>query len=133
MVKLLTYHQSLGDIEALLVVSLCCQSRLIGLTKQLAYEAARYNINVNAVCPSQTLTEMLSNSMNSKELKELSRNIPIKGVAQIGDQVGPILFLCSKASYMGTFIDVNEANISQSNFNNSWEKRFEVFGKNTML
>ena len=54
------------------------KSGLIGLTKQLAYEAARYNINVNAVCPSQTLTEMLSNSMNSKELKELSRNIPIK-------------------------------------------------------
>ena len=89
------------------------KSGLIGLTKQLAYEAARYNINVNAVCPSQTLTEMLSNSMNSKELKELSRNIPIKRVAQISDQVGPILFLCSKeASYItGTFIDVNGGQI----------------------
>ena len=35
------------------------KSGIIGLTKQLAFESAKYNININVVCPSQTKTEML--------------------------------------------------------------------------
>ena len=86
---------------------------LIGLTKQLAFEAAEYNINVNAVCPSQTLTDMLRESMNEQQLKELIINIPVKRLASINDQVGVILFLCSDAaSYItGTYIDVNGGQI----------------------
>ena len=82
---------------------------LIGLTKQLAFEAAEYNINVNAVCPSQTLTNMLRESMTEQQLKELITNIPLKRLASIEDQVGVILFLCSDASsyITGTYIDVN--------------------------
>jgi len=86
---------------------------LIGLTKQLAFEAAEFNINVNAVCPSQTMTDMLQESMTEQEQQKLINNVPMKRLASIEDQVGVILFLCSgAASYIsGTFIDVNGGQI----------------------
>lgn len=86
---------------------------LIGLTKQLAFEVAKYNININAVCPSQTLTDMLKKSMKKDELNSLKQNIPLQRIASVKDQVGPILFLCSDAaSYItGTYIDINGGQI----------------------
>jgi NAD(P)-dependent dehydrogenase (short-subunit alcohol dehydrogenase family) len=86
---------------------------LIGLTKQLAYELGPYNVNVNIVCPSQTMSGMLKESMSSNELKQLSDNIPLRRIAMIDEQVGPILFLCSDlSSYMtGAVVDVNGGQI----------------------
>ena len=86
---------------------------LIGLTKQLAFESAQYNINVNAVCPSQTMTDMLQKSMSQDDLINLTKNIPLNRIASIKDQVGVVLFLCSDAaSYItGTYIDVNGGQI----------------------
>ena len=86
---------------------------LIGLTKQLAFEVAKYNINVNAICPSQTMTDMLQKSMSKDELNNLITNIPLNRIATVEDQVGMILFLCSDAaSYItGTYIDVNGGQI----------------------
>jgi 3-oxoacyl-[acyl-carrier protein] reductase len=86
---------------------------LIGLTRQVAFLAARYNINVNVVCPSQTMTGMLEKSMNKEEIAALADSIPLKRVASIAEQVGPILFLCSDAaSYItGAVIDVNGGQI----------------------
>ena len=82
---------------------------LIGLTKQLAYELGPYNVNVNVVCPSQTMSDMLKESMSEKEQQSLANNIPLRRIANIEDQVGPILFLCSSlSSYItGAIIDVN--------------------------
>jgi len=82
---------------------------LIGLTRQLAYEVGPYNINVNVVCPSQTMSDMLNDSMSTSELRVLAKKIPLRRIASIEDQVGPILFLCSDlASYItGAVIDVN--------------------------
>ena len=82
---------------------------VIGLTKQLAYELGPYNVNVNVVCPSQTLTDMLEESMSEKELKSLEQAIPLKRIASIEDQVDPILFLCSESSsyITGAVIDIN--------------------------
>ena len=86
---------------------------LIGLTKQMAFEAAKYNININAVCPSQTLTDMLEESMTDEQLEKLIASIPLERLANIKDQVGVILFLCSDAaSYItGSCIDVNGGQI----------------------
>jgi len=82
---------------------------MIGLTKQVAYEVGDRNINVNCVCPSQTLTDMLKQSMTKKQQKELSKSIPLKRIATVKEQVNPIMFLCSdEASYItGTTLDVN--------------------------
>ncbi len=85
------------------------KSGLIGLTRQMAYELAKYNVNVNVVCPSQTMSDMLRESMSDDEIEILSKNIPLRRIATIDEQVGPILFLCSDlSSYMtGAVVDVN--------------------------
>jgi NAD(P)-dependent dehydrogenase (short-subunit alcohol dehydrogenase family) len=82
---------------------------IIGLTKQVAYEVGKRNINVNVVCPSQTRTDMLSESMTEKEIHELGKSIPLGRIAKIEEVVDSILFLCSdEASYItGTALDVN--------------------------
>ena len=86
---------------------------LIGLTRQLAYELGPYNVNINVVCPSQTMSDMLRESMTNKEIEDLSRNIPLRRIATIDEQVWPILFLCSDlSSYMtGSVVDVNGGQI----------------------
>ena len=82
---------------------------IIGLTKQIAYEVGNRNINVNAVCPSQTKTDMLKEFMTEKDILKLGKTIPLGRIAEIMEVVNPILFLCSEeASYItGTTLDVN--------------------------
>lgn len=82
---------------------------IIGLTRQLAFELGPVGINVNCTCPSQTLTPMLEQSMNEQQLNDLTKNIPVRRLATVADQVGPIIFLCSELSnYMtGAILDVN--------------------------
>ena len=86
---------------------------VIGLTRQLAFELGRYGINVNAVCPSQTYTKMLSDTMTTQEQEKLASTIPLQRIAGIDEQAGPIMFLCSSiASYInGAVIDVNGGQI----------------------
>jgi 3-oxoacyl-[acyl-carrier protein] reductase len=82
---------------------------IIGLTKQLANEVSKHNILVNCLCPSQTKTEMLEESMNLEQIKKLEEQIPIGRIASVREQAIPVLFLCSSgSSYMtGAAIDVN--------------------------
>ena len=82
---------------------------LIGLTRQLAQELGPKGININYVCPSQTLTPMLERSMTNEQLSELSNNIPLRRIAKVNEIVKPILFLCSEdASYIhGACLDIN--------------------------
>jgi 3-oxoacyl-[acyl-carrier protein] reductase len=68
---------------------------IIGLTKQLANEVSKHNILVNCVCPSQTMTEMLQESMSEEAIAELEAKIPIRRIATTKEQAMPILFLCS--------------------------------------
>ena len=86
---------------------------IIGLSKQLAFELAPHGVNVNVVCPSQTETEMLSESMDKEQLDKLAQQIPVRRLAKVEDQVGPIMFLCSDAaSYItGAVVDVNGGQI----------------------
>ncbi len=82
---------------------------IIGLTKQLANEVSKHNILVNCVCPSQTMTEMLKESMSEEAIAELEAKIPVRRIATTTEQALPILFLCSSAaSYIsGATIDIN--------------------------
>ena len=82
---------------------------LIGLTRQLAFELGPHGVNVNVVCPSQTMTDMLIESMDEKQRRALAKSIPLRRIASVREQVGPILFLCSDASsyISGAVIDIN--------------------------
>ena len=79
------------------------------MTRQLSFELGPYGININVVCPSQTYTKMLSNTMTSQQQEKLASLIPLRRIAEVDEQVGPIMFLCSSAaSYInGAVIDVN--------------------------
>jgi NAD(P)-dependent dehydrogenase (short-subunit alcohol dehydrogenase family) len=52
---------------------------------------------------------MLEQSMTKTQIHELSKNIPLRRIAQINEIVKPILFLCSDdASYIhGACLDIN--------------------------
>ena len=82
---------------------------IIGLTKQLSNEVSQFNILVNCVCPSQTMTKMLQESMSTEAIMKLEEKIPVRRVATTTEQALPVLFLCSSAaSYIaGTVIDIN--------------------------
>jgi NAD(P)-dependent dehydrogenase (short-subunit alcohol dehydrogenase family) len=66
------------------------------LTRSLAIEWAEHNINVNAIAPAFTLTEMNRSILEDAETYQwvLSR-IPKSRLCSLEDLVGPVVFLCS--------------------------------------
>lgn len=82
---------------------------VVGFTRQLAYELASFQINVNAICPSQTYTPMLAATLPPEAEQKLIESIPLGRIASMEEQVNVILFLASHlSSYMtGAIVDVN--------------------------
>tara|TARA_B110000003_G_scaffold183494_1_gene182521 strand:- start:2007 stop:2753 length:747 start_codon:yes stop_codon:yes gene_type:complete len=85
------------------------KSGLIGFTRQLGAELAKWNINVNCFCPSQTMTDMLRSLITPEIKKELEATIPIRRIATPQEQADVILFLISDMSnyIAGAAIDSN--------------------------
>lgn len=56
-----------------------CSSKagLVGLTKALAFEWAKYNINVNAISPTVTLTEMAKKAWAGEPGEKMKHKIPM--------------------------------------------------------
>jgi len=77
------------------------KSGVIGLTRNVAMELAPYHINVNAVCPGNTMTEMVGVVATSFGLshddwvKMRSQDIPLKRFATTEDMAGVVTFLAS--------------------------------------
>jgi NAD(P)-dependent dehydrogenase (short-subunit alcohol dehydrogenase family) len=72
------------------------------MTVSIAAELAPYGINVNAVAPGTTATEMTRSALASEEglAWQLAR-IPMGRVGQPDDVASVVLFLCSaEASYI---------------------------------
>jgi NAD(P)-dependent dehydrogenase (short-subunit alcohol dehydrogenase family) len=66
------------------------------LTKSLAIEWAQENINVNAIAPTFTLTEMNRAMVEDPETYQwIVSRIPKKRLCEIENLVGPVAFLCS--------------------------------------
>ena len=81
---------------------------VIGLTKGLAARLARYQINVNAICPGTTRTP-LWDGVPDEELRELESKIPLGRLGETADIAGLVRYLCSdEASFItGATIDIN--------------------------
>ncbi len=82
---------------------------LLGFTRHLAYEVARYGINVNAICPGPTLTPMYERNADEQTRRERITMVP-KGRWITPDDHGRIIvFLCSEAAdaLCGLAIDVD--------------------------
>jgi NAD(P)-dependent dehydrogenase (short-subunit alcohol dehydrogenase family) len=71
---------------------------IIALTRKLSLELGQFNINVNAIAPSLTLTERIRPHWNQRSPEAQSAEIertPLKRVAEATDQAKVICFLAS--------------------------------------
>ena len=71
------------------------------LTRSLAYEWARHNINVNVLAPTVTITDMNRNYFTKdhpEELKKYTEQTPMGRVAELDDYTGTAIYLASDAS-----------------------------------
>jgi len=75
---------------------------IIGLTKSMAWEFGRFNINVNAIAPGIIATDLMKGHPKFEMIKERQlANMPIKRVGEPIDVANAILFLVSdEASFI---------------------------------
>ena len=72
---------------------------LLGLTRALAMEWGRHNVQVNALAPGFVITEMTRADWENEFVrKSVLRRTPLGRVAEPEDLVGATIFLCSQAS-----------------------------------
>jgi len=72
---------------------------LILLTKSLALELARYNINVNAIAPGYMRTAFSASALENERIAStLLKKIPLRRFAEPGDVVPLVIYLASRAS-----------------------------------
>ncbi len=81
---------------------------VIAFTKALAREGARYNINVNCICPGPTDTPLLR-SEPEKFLEAFLKAIPMRRFGKPSEVAGAIIFMASnRADYItGQVLSVN--------------------------
>lgn len=78
-----------------------CASKggVVQLTKALALEWAKYNINVNSIAPYSLETEKTRTMLEDEKVKKaLISKIPLGRIGQPSDVSGTVVFLASKAS-----------------------------------
>lgn len=69
-----------------------------GLTKTLAVELAEYNILVNTVCPGFTMTELTKKNNTPEQIEQISKEIPIRRMAQPEEIANAVCFLAGESN-----------------------------------
>ena len=82
-----------------------CKGGMIAFTKTMARELARYQINVNCVCPGATdtplLAEITGGETGAKIIEAMVKAVPFRRLAKPEDLAGPVAFLASdEASFI---------------------------------
>lgn len=85
------------------------EAGIINFTGASALELSKYNIRVNTVSPSLTITPLALEGWTQEEIEEYKQNNPLKRLGETIDIANVVLFLLSdKASYInGENINVN--------------------------
>jgi 3-oxoacyl-[acyl-carrier protein] reductase len=106
--KIVSISSIYGRIGAIGAVNYAAaKSGIVGLTKTVARELARYNINVNAIMPGLVDTPLLR-GIPDKYLKPMIEEVPLKRIGRPEDIANVVAFLASEdSSYMtGTIVEV---------------------------
>jgi len=103
--KIVNMASQIGLVAYHSRIAYCCaKAGVINMTRVLAYEWARYKINVNAVAPTFVNTPFVAKLLQEDaELRQdvISR-IPLGRIAEAEDVVGAVIYLASPASEMVT-------------------------------
>jgi 2-hydroxycyclohexanecarboxyl-CoA dehydrogenase len=110
--KIINISSDAGKIGMTTMASYsAAKAGVTGLTKTLAREMARYNININCVCPGLVDTQLTTDLMAfAPELKEkMIKAIPFRRLATPEDVTAAVCFFASdEASYItGQSLSVN--------------------------
>ena len=83
------------------------------LTRTMAFEYAKYNIQVNAIAPGYILTDLNKNFFETDEGKEMIKTIPQKRLGKPEELDGALLLLCSElgAFMTGSIIRVDGGHV----------------------
>ena len=98
--KIVNTASIMGQVGQKLTLGYCAaKAGVLGLTRALALEWARYNIQVNALCPGFVLTAINETMMqDEKILRATLRKTPAGRLGQVSDLTGAALYLASDAS-----------------------------------
>lgn len=98
--KIVNIASMLGIVGDKQVLPYCvAKGGVIQMTRALALEWARYNINVNALCPGYVMTQINEAEFkNEKIMSHVLGNIPLSRLGSIGDMARAAVFLASPAS-----------------------------------
>lgn len=96
--RIINITSILGEASLPLRVAYCVSKAGANmLTKIMAVEWAKYNINVNAIAPAYIKTELVQNLIQKNILNEfdLSRRTPLGRIGNVDDVTGAAIFLAS--------------------------------------
>jgi NAD(P)-dependent dehydrogenase (short-subunit alcohol dehydrogenase family) len=82
---------------------------VLGFTRHLAKEVARYGITVNSVCPGLIDTEMVRSTIDDARARAYAESFPISRLGQPSEVAELVAFLASdRAAYItGASLDIN--------------------------
>lgn len=98
--KIINIASILGHVGDRQVLPYCAaKGGVVQITKALALEWAKYNINVNALCPGYIVTDLNREALSQEKIaKHTLGKIAFKRYGQVDDLKGACLFLSSDAS-----------------------------------
>jgi NAD(P)-dependent dehydrogenase (short-subunit alcohol dehydrogenase family) len=91
---------SMAGLKVLAQIGVYAMSKaaVVHMTRAMALEWARYNINVNALCPGYISTELNEHHWESEAGRKLISMLPRKRLGQPEDLDGLLVLLCSDQS-----------------------------------
>lgn len=95
-IGLVAYHSRVAYCAA--------KAGVVNLTRALAFEWAKYKINVNAIAPTFVNTPFVDKLLqeDAELRKDVLSRIPLGRIAEVEDVVGAVIYLASPASDMVT-------------------------------
>lgn len=100
--KIINIASILGKIAAPYMLGYCAsKAAVLHLTKVMALELARYNIQVNAICPGYFLTDINRDFFDTQRGKQyIQERIPLKRLGQLEELESTIVYLSSTPAFL---------------------------------